>query len=129
MKSNNFVRALLLAVIAVAISFFAACEDDVTNTYVLPDANQGETFEITMPAGDQYTWSYASARPNDGIEYVTRVYVPDYDEYGEAKPGGGTLVFTFKALKAGSYEIRFEYSLAWSSEPPIEVSVYKIKVV
>lgn len=94
----------------------------------MPDVAKGNTFEIILDAhgGTAYSWSY-EINPNSGIEYVTMEYVPENNDSDQN--GGGQLIYSFKAIKAGSYKIKFEFQISWESEPPIETNIYKIKIV
>lgn len=128
MKNRQLKIFILLGMILLLISALTACKDADENTYSLPDAAEGQTFEIILDAhgGTAYSWSY-EINPNSGIEYVTMEYVPKNNDSDQN--GGGQLIYTFKAIKTGSYKIRFELQISWESEPPIETNVYEITVV
>ncbi len=109
------------------LSFLTACNDN-TKSYFLPEVKEGGTFEITLNAhgGTAYSWSY-EINPSSGVEYVQMEYIPENDDPNWS--GGGQLVYTFKAIKAGSYKIKFELQIPWESEAPVETNVYKLTVV
>ena len=117
---------IVLAAILFTIIMLTACGDKSEN-YSLPDVAEGNEFEITLDAyGDTaYQWSYEL--DSSGIEYVSMEFVPTNDD--PAWTGGGHIIYQFKAVKTGSYKIKFKLSIPWESKPPIELKTYKIKVI
>lgn len=106
----------------------AGCSSIVENTYSLTDVVVGDTFEITLAAhgGTAYRWDYTTS-PKSGIEYVTREFIPRDND--PEMIGGGTFVYMFQATKTGSYKIKFKLQIIGKTEPPIEISTYKITVI
>jgi len=104
------------------------CNSRIKNTYSLTDVVVGDTFEITLAAhgGTAYLWDYTTS-PKSGIEYVTREFIPRDND--PEMIGGGTFVYTFQATEAGSYKIKFKLQIIGKTEPPIEISTYKITVI
>ena len=96
------------------------------NRYDLPNVAVGDMFEITLQnyADGGYSWDY-NLNPSSGIEYVKVEYIePDDPEIcGGVRP----VIYTFKANKIGSFEIKFHCHRAWTSES-IETNIYKITV-
>lgn len=127
-KNRKLKIFIILGMMLLITSAFAACKDADKNTYSLPDVAEGETFEIILDAhgGTAYSWNY-DIHPDTGIEYVTMEYVAESNDSDQN--GGGQLVYTFQAIKAGGYKIQFELQIPWESEPPIETNVYEITVV
>lgn len=132
-KSRLFNVFILCGLTLIMIFSLSACVDqhtnnaENTNKYSLPDIAEGDTFEIIVKGEGQYVWHY-SIEPGTGIEYVSREGVGEHVDDPDWA-GGWPWRYTFKALKAGNYKIKFEYSLAWTDAPPIETNVYNIKVV
>ena len=120
------VLAILVAMLFV-IMLLAACGDK-SEKYSLPDVAEGSEFKITLDAhgGTAYSWNY-EIKPSSGIEFVSQEYVPTNDD--PSWTGGGEVIYTFKAVKAGSYKIEFGLSISWESESPTELKTYQIKVI
>ena len=116
----------MIAVILMSLGFCCGCGNNNTNTYSLPDIKVGEKFEIILPAGGKYSWTY-QLKPVSGIEYVSREFTPPKGD--PEILGGGDLTYTFKATKIGSYRIKFDLAISWESKPPIETNIYKITVI
>ena len=116
----------MIVAVFMSLGFCCGCGDNNTTTYSLPDIKVGETFEIILPAGGKYSWTY-KIKPVSGIEYVSREFTPPGGD--PDKIGGGNYTYTFKATKIGSYRIKFELAVSWESTPPIETNIYKITVI
>lgn len=125
MKKAKYCISALFVLIVLLLT---GCSGKTTNTYSLQDVAVGDTFEITLAAhgGTAYRWDYTTS-PKSGIEYVTREFIPRDND--PEMIGGGTFVYMFQATKAGSYKIKFKLQIIGKTEPPIEISTYKITVI
>lgn len=85
-------------------------------------------FEITLDAhgGTAYVWSYEIDK-NAGVQYISQEFIPT-DNNPEIM-GGGEIVYQFKAVQAGTYNIRFECKIPHETSVPLEVNRYQITVV
>lgn len=123
--------SILLSILMFTASVFciSGCDDVETTNHTIPDKTKGDMFEIYLKATGSipYKWNYV-LESNSGIEYVSSDFVPAEDS---DRIGGGQLVYTFKAIKVGDYKIRFELCsvIESSKNSPVEVRVYKIKIV
>lgn len=104
-----------------------ACGGNSKDSDVLLNVTEGDTFEITLEAhgGTAYVWDYRIA-PNSGIDYVKMEFVPTNSD--PEIIGGGTLVYQFKAVTVGDYDIRFQCQIPHTNSL-LETKQYKITVV
>lgn len=119
---------IILGAILLTTFSLIACDNKNVNTYTLPDVTVGDTFEITVPTrgSGQYEWNY-NINSNSGLEFVAREYIPASDDPDWC--GGGNSIYTFKAVKTGSYTIKFICQIIGKYEPPIETNIYKITCI
>lgn len=126
MKAKRLLILLLFCITAFTGCFVAACKD---NSKILPDVTEGSMFEISLKSysGTAYVWDYKISS-NSGIEYVSKEFIPENESPDWI--GGGQIIYTFKAIKAGSYKIIFEArNLSESKEDPIESDTFKITII
>lgn len=122
-------KLFVIIFVCTAAVLLMACNDK-TESICLPDVTESCTFEIELNSysGTAYTWDF-EINSKSGIEYVSMEFVPPNDNPDQI--GGGQLIYTFKAIKAGNYKIKFEARIPWESEqtPPVESRTYKITIV
>lgn len=89
----------------------------------------GEEFQVILEENitTGYSWSYVIS-DESGIEAIEeKVLEEDIEE--EVLGAGGNKLWTFKALKNGSYQIEFTYRQSWVDPSPEDTKViYKIIV-
>ena len=128
-------KRLFVAIMSLIFAFsaiaFAGCTDKNANRYSLPDVVEGETFEITLdsPYNDGgWRWSY-EINSSSGIEEVSCKFIPNNPD-PEVIGSPGKQQYTFKAIEAGSYKIKFIYERSWEPGTSREgTNIYQIKVV
>ena len=126
MKRKNGIFLIIGCALLAFLFPLTACKHD--NYFVLSDVKEGEVFEITLDAhgGTDYVWSYEIDK-NAGVQYISQEFIPT-DNNPEIM-GGGEIVYQFKAVQAGTYNIRFECKIPHETSAPLEVNRYQITVV
>lgn len=93
------------------------------------ETKAGSRFTISVKgnATTGFTWHMAKGTNGAVIRKVNDVYIA---ESGGGKSGvGGTHVFTFEAVKAGTTTIKLQYQRTWEkSTPPANTLEYTVKV-
>ncbi|MFD1888218.1 protease inhibitor I42 family protein [Paenibacillus wenxiniae] len=86
----------------------------------------GETFTINREelGSNGYSWTYTTDK---GITFVSKSEKASKGQDGMTKPT--TKTWKFKADKAGTYKVTFNYGPAWKKDAkPAETVIYTIKV-
>ena len=125
MKLFSKINVFVLLAVLVLVFSFSGCRKGVQ---ALPDVTVGSTFEIKLASYDStpYKWEY-EITPSNGIEYLSMDFIPESKDPSHV--GGGDLVYTFKAVKVGEYQIEFSLKhLTDKASSPKEVAIYSIKV-
>ena len=129
-KSRKIKIIILWGVIWFMIFSLMACGSNKGKRYSLSDVAENSTFDITMKSysGTAYVWSYEIS-PSSGIEYVSLEFISDQEISDWI--GGGKLKYTFRAVQAGNYKIKFEARILSDSKQtsPIESNIYEIIIV
>jgi inhibitor of cysteine peptidase len=93
------------------------------------EAKAGQQFTISLKgnATTGFTWQMAKGTNSAVVTKVKDVYTAENS--GGMSGVGGTHVWTFKAIKAGTTKIKLLYQRTWEkSTPPANTLEYTIKV-
>lgn len=104
------------------------------------DVPTQEEHDISIGIGDEFTLEFEGNQTTGFIwmedhdqqklESVKDEYVPNEPPEGEEMlvGGGGTHYFTYRAIEAGSTQIRFTYSRPWESVMPAQTVIYTVNI-
>ena len=109
----------LICVLPVCFTFFFTACSNINTKETLPDVFVGSEFEVTtqtFPSGFDLSYKISS---RSGIEYVS-------EKANNLGVGAAQLTYTFKAVKAGKYRIKFKAYAAWAKTT---THIVTIKVV
>lgn len=122
----------ILAVSLLMVFSLAACGDDNVEEnvyYYTREVKKGESFDIALKAN--YTtpcrWSY-EINTNSAIVYEKEEFILSNDD-PDVCGSGGQSTYTFKAMEAGKYEIKFALKDFGEKEASsLKINIYKITV-
>lgn len=88
----------------------------------------GKTFTISLKANATtgFTWQMIKGTDDAVVQKVKDIYTAENS--GGRSGVGGTHVWTFKAVKAGTTKIKLQYQRIWEKLPPANTLEYTIKV-
>ena len=120
--------ALILFSVAFIGCIISCGSEKNKNTYSISDVTVGEIFEISLKSysGTPYSWEY-QMKPISGIEFISSEFIPENDNPDWI--GGGTMLYTFKAVNIGNYEIEFLARHCAEHNLIAEINVYQINVI
>jgi inhibitor of cysteine peptidase len=90
-------------------------------------AKVGEGFTVRLEANETtgYTWRGNESFDRSYLELTGSSYHPDQPQ----RPGsGGEQVYHFKALKAGSTQIKLTYKRSWETTPSDKPVVFTVRI-
>jgi inhibitor of cysteine peptidase len=90
-------------------------------------ASVGEQFEINLDANETtgYSWKGNEVYSKEYLQLVSSQYVPGSSDRVGA---GGTQVYLFKALKAGSTQIALTYKRSWEKTESDKTLTFNVTI-
>jgi len=115
-------KLLVFSILLVTAIFSAVHAESIIESKV------GKNVQVKLVSNPTtgYSWKIESISPKDIVRSIGSRYEPSEKELTGS---GGVEVWTFRAVKKGSVQVRFVYQRPWEKGiPPIEVRTIKIKV-
>ena len=93
------------------------------------EVNKNDTFDVSLisNATTGYSWKWVDNQTDKSVDLVSNTYIPV-----KVTPGivgsGGNEIWKFKAIKAGTYILKFEYCPSWDLNSSVETRNITIKI-
>ncbi|MBE0392114.1 inhibitor of cysteine peptidase [Flavobacterium sp. 7E] len=102
-------------------------DDYVESNYY--EVNKNETFDVPLifNASTGYSWKWVDNQTDKSVELITNSYAPTKSG-AEVIGGGGYEIWKFKAVKAGTYILKFEYCPSLDLNSSVETRNITIKI-
>ncbi|AWG20919.1 hypothetical protein FFWV33_04860 [Flavobacterium faecale] len=93
------------------------------------EVNKNETFDVPLisNATTGYSWKWVDNQTDKSVQLITNTYIPTKSG-AEVIGGGGYEIWKFKAIKAGTYILKFEYCPSWDLNSSVETRNITIKI-